>query len=138
MIKPISAISWPLERSDSVRLLQHYMLAVADQLEIDFGRSSDSPIALVKRLIAGTSTESERQAALTHWWGLIDEKGIRDFSSKDVLSARLVVSLLSPTANDALDLGEQLSWFLEVLGFLGLDVDKAIDPMQAHFDFVAD
>lgn len=137
MIKPISAISWSPERGNAVKELQRYMLAVVDQLGIDFETSTDSPVALVNRLIDGSSTESERQTALAHWWGLIDEKGIRDLSSKDVLIARLAVSLLSPTAVDSLDLGEQLSWFLEVLGFLGLDVDKAIDVMQVHFDFNA-
>lgn len=136
MNKPISAISWPSERGNAVKELQCYMLTIVDELGIDFGTSTDSPIALVNRLINGSSTESERQTALAHWWGLIDEKGIRDFSGKDVLIARLAVSLSSPTAGDALDLGEQLSWFLELLGFLGLDVDKAIDVMQVHFDFV--
>ncbi|WPH17802.1 hypothetical protein [Variovorax paradoxus] len=137
MIKPISAISWPPERGNAVNELQRYMLAVVDQLGIEFETSTDSPVALVNQIIDGSATESERQTALADWWGLIDEKGIRDLSSRDLLIARLAVSLLSPTAVDSHNLGEQLSWFLEVLGFLGLDVDKAIDVMQVHFDFIA-
>jgi len=33
------------------------------------------------------------------------------------------------------ELGEQLSWFLEVLDFPGADVDEAIKAMEKHFDF---
>jgi len=134
-MKPINAISWPTERIDSVKLLQHYMLAVASPLGLDFGKSTVSPLFIVNGLINGVCSESERRSALSHWWRVIDEIGIRDFSDRSVLIARLAVSLLSPTQEDDLDLGEQLSWFLEILGFLGLNVDQAIERMQIHFEF---
>ena len=33
-----------------------------------------------------------------------------------------------------LSLGDDLSWFIEVLGFMGADIDSAIDIMIEHFN----
>ncbi|MDR6856293.1 hypothetical protein [Variovorax guangxiensis] len=119
-----------------MRLLLLYMLKVIEQLGISFGSPSCDPIFIVKGLLVEKCSEADRRSALTHWWSIVDERGVRDFQGRDVLVARLAVCLLSPNEESTSEFGEQLSWFLEVLGFLGEDVDKAINVIEQHFDFV--
>jgi len=111
------------------------MVKVVGAFRISFGTTSHNPMNIVKDILAGAALDEERCAALEHWWKLVDTRGIRDFRSKDVLVARLAICLLSPAEEKASQLGEQLSWFLEVLFFLGLDVDRAVQIMHEHFEF---
>ena len=135
MNKSIGSIAWPESIRESVRLLMLFMLKVVEQLEVSFGDTAYEPISIVKGLLAGDLSDNHRRAALAFWWKTIDERGVRDFQSEEVLIARLAVCLLSPNEEELWGLGEQLSWFLEVLGFLGADVDKAIAVMEEHFNF---
>ena len=135
MNKSIAAISWPTNASEAVRLFLSYMIKVIEQLGISFGLSTHDPMVAVKELLAGKLSEDDRDSNLTYWWSVVDDRGVRNFESKDVLIARLAVCLLSPNQEKTLDLGEQLSWFLEVLGMLGADVEIAIDIMEQHFMF---
>lgn len=135
MIKPINAILWPENRKDAVKLFRRYMLTVVEESAISFADFQFQPLEVTRGLIDEAVSDERRRELLAQCWGVIDEKGVRDFSSKNVLLSRLAICLLSPTESDSLDLGEQLSWFVEVLGFLNLDVDKAIDRMQAHFEY---
>lgn len=66
----------------------------------------------------------------------MDERGLRNFESGEAVVARLAVCLLYPSKENVSGQDDQLSWFLEVLGFLGADVDEAIAVMEEHFDFV--
>lgn len=135
MNKSISSIAWPADPHDSMQLFVRYMLGAVEQLGISFGYSADSPVSIAKGLLAKRLSESDRLGALAYWWDVVDKKGIQNFEDKDVLLARLAICLLSPNESEASNFGEQLSWFLEVLGFFGADVDKAIHVMEAHFDF---
>ena len=137
MTKPIGSIIWPATHSDAARLLQLFMIKVVERLGIAFDPRLPNPIAIAKERGVGAPTHAARKAALTAWWEVIDAKGVRNFEKHDVLVARLAVCLLSPDDGQAHDLSEQLSWFLEVLGFLGTDVDKAIELMEQHFDFAS-
>lgn len=111
------------------------MISVIEYLKISFGSSTHEPITIVKGLLSGKNAEDDRRFALAHWWSIIDEKGIRNFESREALIARLAVCILAPKEEEISNLGEQLSWFLEVLGFLGADVDKAIVLMEKQFSF---
>ena len=51
-----------------------------------------------------------------------------------ILMARLAICLLPVKEDSALSLGDDLSWFIEVLGFMGTDIDSAIDIMIEHFN----
>jgi hypothetical protein len=134
--KSIGLISWPKDADDAVRLLLRYMSNVVVRLGISFGASVFDPLPIIGRIQSGKHVDEERRAALVHWWNVVDREGIRNLQDKDVLNARLAICLLSPSQEEYLSLGEQLSWFLEVLGFLGADVDEAIDAMEEHFDFL--
>jgi hypothetical protein len=135
MSKPIASIIWPAHARDRVRLLWLYMLAVIEQLSIPFWSHSPDPRVTVKGLLDGTLSEEDRRSALSIWWQIVDEEGIQNFGSRDAVVARLAVCLLSPSEEHSSELGVQLSWFLEVLGLLGEDVEKAIELMERHFDF---
>jgi hypothetical protein len=132
---PIGLIVWPEHAYDSIRLLRAYMLAITEQLPLTFGSRAADPILIVRGLLDGTSSEKDRQSALAEWWKIVDERGIQNFKSSEALIARLAICLLYPSEDKTSDLGEQLSWFLEVLGFLKQDVDKAIKVMKQHFEF---
>lgn len=136
MNKSIAAIAWPANASEAVSLFLRYMSTVIEQLDISFGSSMHDPMVVVKASLAGKHSEVERSSNLAYWWSVVDDCGIRNFESKDALIARLAVCLLSPNEEKMFDMGEQLSWFLEVLGMLGADVDIAIDVMKRHFQFV--
>jgi hypothetical protein len=49
--------------------------------------------------------------------------------------ARLALSVLSPAEENADSLGDQLSWFIEVIGFLGLDERCAVQMMDEWFSY---
>lgn len=68
--------------------------------------------------------------------GKIDEKGaVRAFQDRDVLMARLAICLLSNDEDDIAVLGDNLSWFFEVLGFLKVEPMKPIEMMKEYFEF---
>ena len=135
MSKPIGSIVWPESACDSVRLLRMYMLAIVEQLPLTLGSRSADPEPIVEGLLDGKVSEKDRQSALAGWWKIVEERGIQNFKSSEALIGRLAICLLSPSEDQPSELGEQLSWFLEVLGFLGQDVDKAIEVMGRHFEF---
>lgn len=134
-MKSIGSISWPTDRGAAVKILQQYMLNVVNNINIDFNEAGNSPILVLQRLIDGEASEDDRISALDFWWNLVGELGIRNFSEEKALVARLAISLLTPNEGDDLDLGEQLSWFIELLGFLNADVESAINIMRDSFDF---
>ncbi|MGC2781959.1 MAG: hypothetical protein WA418_40635 [Bradyrhizobium sp.] len=111
------------------------MSDVLDQLGIVFGPSALEPMPIVRRFLAGDHVEDERRRALACCWKVVDDHGIRNVVDQDVLMARLAISLLSPDERGLWPAGEQLSWFLEVLGLIGADVGLALDAMETHFNF---
>ena len=137
MSKTIGSIAWPNNASDAVRLLLRFMVKVIEQLGISFNSPIYDPVVVVGGLLSGRLSQDDRRLALAHWWKIVDEKGIRDLHTADVLVARLAVCLLSPSDDEAWSLSDQLSWFLEVLGLLGADVDKAVSIMEENFDFAS-
>lgn len=132
----IASIVWPDDRMAAVKLYLGFLINVLDSLHITFNSSNKDPLILTKKYLEGQVSEDERNAESLIWWSHIDDSGaIRDFQSKDALMARLALCLLAVKEKDAQQLGENLSWFIEVLGFMGMDVNKAIDLMGSYFDF---
>ena len=76
MNKSIASIIWPASARDRVRLLRLYMLAAIEQLTISFGSGFPNPAFVVRGLLDGTVSENDRQSALSHWWKVVDERGI--------------------------------------------------------------
>ena len=133
--KPIGSIIWPCDARECMHLLRSYMFSAVEGFGIVFGPPAPDPMAIVRGLLAGTVDDKERESALDAWWAVTDRLGIRDFQSKDALTARLAISLLSTNEQDVSNLGEHLSWFGEVLSMLGANSGRASEMMHAHFDF---
>jgi hypothetical protein len=72
------------------------MIKVVEELGVSFEDPLRDPMAVARKTLAGTSPEEEQRDALEYRWGVIYEKGIGDFLSKDALKARLAVVMLSP------------------------------------------
>lgn len=133
MIKPISHIVWPESRKDSTRLLLSYMTSVLSEIGIRFPNDLHNPVNLSSNSDVGA--ELCRDSELHYWWGIVDAEGVRNFQSELALTARLAICMLSVREDDALPLGEQLSWFIEVLGLGGKGQAVAVKMLPVFFNF---
>jgi hypothetical protein len=135
----IASIVWPDDKSAAVKLYLGFLVKVIESLHITFDVSNaptSDPLSLVKGYLNGLVSEEERNAAALAWWSYLDSnEAIRDLQDKNALMARLAICLLSAKEKDVPELGEHLSWFLEVLGFLGVDIFSPINIMASYFDF---
>lgn len=131
----IGLIDWPLENKEKRRLFLDYQIKVFDKLNIRFDGYEKNPIEVAKFYIDDKISNSEYNENVDYWWGIIDgANAIRNFSDKDILKARLALCVL--IKDDFLSqIGENLSWFLELINFLGHDLDTPIEIMRNHFRF---
>ena len=135
-MRTIGSIIWPSDAASAVRLYLSFLVAVLDVLEIRFEHFLNDPLLLTKRFLLGEISEEERADAAAEWWAYLDEnKAIQEFRERRALMARLAICLLSIKEKDSIELGENLSWFFEVLGFLGVNLDAPIDLMENYFSF---
>lgn len=130
----IGSIKWPGSASDALSKYLGFLILSVEKLDIDFPDSEVNPILLAKRYVQGLDTQEQLNSAADYWWGKIDSGGgLRDLESHDVLMARIALCFLSIRSSDQEFLNESLSWYLQVLDKLGLDVDLAIDLMESYF-----
>ncbi|MCK9796797.1 hypothetical protein M1B34_03310 [Pseudomonas sp. MAFF 302030] len=132
----IGSIIRPTEKSDALKHQLGFLIKVLETLDIKFSGCENDPSYLVKKYIGGEIPIEECKAEASGWWAKIDEKGaIREFKDREVLIARLAICLLSNDEDDISILGDNLSWFFEVLGFLGVDMTKPVEMMIEYFEF---
>lgn len=132
----IGSIIWPKSDRLAVRLYLGFLLEVLEMLNIDFSKYEPNPIVITKEYLKETIPDSERDLAASYWWKILDDAGmIRDFHDNRALMVRLAICLLSVKDKDAAKLGEHLSWFVEVLENLGVNIDMVIDRMEKYFEF---
>lgn len=131
----IDLIEWPKSANSAIHFYLGFLVWVLDALKINFSAYENDPICTTKLFLDGVVSNDERLQESKLWWDYIDSReAMRDFQDKEILMARLAICLLSFTEKDVEYLGENLSWFLEVLGFLGENVDKAIEMMEVYFE----
>lgn len=131
----ISNINWPNNSEDRVALYLRFMLLVIDDLDINFPEELGDPVGIAKSFLLGdVSRKFYDDSSATYWRYIETKDALREFSDKKILLARLAISLLSAN-KDVEEMGEKLSWFFEVLDYLGLDSDKALNTMRQHFTF---
>ncbi len=130
---PIGAIRWPEAPEDAMRALLRFQLLALRELKVELPQNPNDPVLLATSWLEGSVGEAELDAARNQWWSVIDDTGaIQDFRSPRALQARLAICLLVHI-RDAPEVGECLSWFLEVLGFYGTDSKKATALMNETF-----
>lgn len=130
----IASIKWPENNRDAIRLYLAYVIKVLDYLNIRFADCDHDPLELARSYISNKISSEKYEAETLAWWKKIDsQNAIREFQNENILMARLAICLLPVKEDSALSLGDDLSWFIEVLGFMGADIDSAIDIMIEHF-----
>ncbi|MEQ9874097.1 hypothetical protein ABRP91_09600 [Pectobacterium brasiliense] len=131
----IGSIIFPSDSKDATRLYLGFLIKTLHTLDIHFSGYGSDPLALAEKYVTGGITCEQCKAESLDWWRYIDSQdAVQAFHDRDVLMARLAICLLSFDENDASDLSESLSWFIEVIGFMEADVDKAIEIMINYFE----
>lgn len=131
----MSSIIRPDNSSTAHKHQLAFFLKVLHTLNINFASFERDPIQLAEQYIDGKITMERCKAESTIWWTIIDkQEAIRNFRERKILMARLALCLLSNEREDISELGDDLSWFLELLGFMGAGM-KSTELMIEYFDF---
>jgi hypothetical protein len=129
----IGDIIWPKDaRAASAHYLT-FMIQVVDKLGIVFPSTRPDPRVVARRYLGGQIADEAYIAARDPWWDALDGPQLGNFRDPEVLLARLALCLLYAMPEEAPRLGEHLSWFFEVLGFMGKDLREAKEMMERYF-----
>jgi hypothetical protein len=110
-----------------------FAIATVDTLGIQFSGARVDPRVVARQYVERTISQDEYRAERAWWWDRIDAAGgIRDLSARETHHARLALCLLGATPDQASQLGDKLSWFLEVLESLGFKANVT-DPMVERY-----
>ena len=132
----VGAIIRPSDNREALKQQIGFMVKVLDALDIKFSECENDPLRHAKDYVDGRIPIETCKAEAAVWWEKIDEKGaIRLFQDRDVLLARLAICLLSNDENDTSVMGDNLSWFFEVLGFLKVNMRMPMSMMIEYFEF---
>lgn len=132
----INAIVRPANKARALKQQLDFMVRVLSALGLTFSYGEQDPLRLVEQYIEGSITIQRCKVESLLWWKKVDDSAaIHEFEDRDILMARLAICLLSNDEEDVSSLGDNLSWFLEVLGFLGADTRKSLEMMIDYFDF---
>lgn len=130
----IGSICWPEDPLLSLHLYLDFLFLAINKINVDFSDFEDDPIKIIRLFLDGTGSNESRKQACLIWWDYIDKKNaLQDFQDRDILLARLAICLLSVSETDRDNLGEHLSWFLELIFYLNKDVDNLIVMMESYF-----
>lgn len=132
----IGSIAWPHNAKAAISVYLEFLIKVIETLELSFTSLGPDPIEITKKFLAGLISEADYRASADTWWEYLDaNNATQDFQGEEALIARVAISLLSVTNDDAEELGEHLSWFFEVLEKMGINLNKPIEMMEKHFEF---
>ena len=131
----IGLIDWPSDSKQLRELFLDYQTKVLVALNINFNECKNNPMEIAKLFIDNKISPEEYNQNINYYWNFIDKSNaIRDFNNKDILMARLALSIM--IKEDILpQIGENLSWFLELINNLGHNLDLPIEIMRSHFSF---
>ncbi|MGY2442977.1 hypothetical protein [Pseudomonas sp. SDO52101_S400] len=132
----VGAIVRPADSSEALKQQVGFLIKVLDALDITFSDCENDPLLLAKDYVDGRIPIESCKVEASVWWDKIDEDGaIRNLQDREVLLARLAICLLSNDEDDISVMGDNLSWFFEVLGFLKVDMKTPIKMMIEYFEF---
>jgi hypothetical protein len=135
MNKSIEEIIWPNDLMQALGLYLQFVLQTLDSLNISFDEQDHNPVQLAKSYLVGDVAETSIASATEVWWTYIDDhQWVREFSDPRALKARLALCLLV-IKSEAPELGQTLSWFIEILEFLKIDSTPVLARMYKHFEF---
>lgn len=115
-------IVWPLDKKFAIRIYLLFMMEVLERAGIKYSEEVNDPIEITKKYLTGEVSNDERDAALDAWWNVVHTpETMRDFQTRKILRARLAICLLAPHESEVDELGEELSFFFEILDYLKID-----------------
>lgn len=130
----VNQIKWPIKADEAIGLYLNFQIKVIEDLNIEFTGFFSDPIFIVKKYLNNEILESDYNESKVQWWNYIDNKdAIRNFEDENILKARLAICLLSVDKNSIPELGDHLSWFLNVLTYMKFDSKKLIVMMKDYF-----
>src|ERR1041384_8681150 len=119
----IGFIVWPTDAKEACILYLSFPLQVVNKLDIKFPDTRPDPRSVARLYIEGSTSEAAYISARDAWWDSLDASGqLTKFKDPSVLLMRLAICLLSAIPEDAPRLAEPLSWFFQVLRFMGKDL----------------
>ncbi|MFW2174621.1 hypothetical protein ACG95N_13990 [Acinetobacter guillouiae] len=119
----------------SIKMYVRAISGICENFEIDFNEFEKNPILLANRIILGDFIIDEVDNALEYFWCYIENKGaLGDFSNKDILKARMAISMLKVDTCDDDALSESLSWFIELTRKYGLNQTKVGEKLFFYFN----
>jgi hypothetical protein len=134
----IGSIIWPQDAWTACKLYLDFSLQVVSKLGIVFPSTRPDPRVVARQYMDGEISEEEYRAEAVAWWDTLKATGqITKFQDPAVLLMRMAICLLSVTPDEAPRLGDHLSWFLELLEFMGKDLRDPHAMMARHFVFAS-
>jgi hypothetical protein len=132
-VKPDGLIAWPADPREGCAHYLSFATSVIDAFGLEFDAARADPRLVARHYVDGSISEDEYRAEALWWWERVEAiGGVRDFSDPETLRARLALCLLGATPDRAPLLGDMLSWFLELLCFLGFKAER-VDPMVERY-----
>ena len=131
----IGEIVWPTPASAACKHYLRFMLLVVDELGITFANDPPpDPLPVARAYLAGEIAEQDYERAREAWWSNVDAAGgVTEIRNPAAVKARLAISLLGALEANIEDIGDRLSWFLEVLQIMGYDGHRLTARMNAYF-----
>lgn len=128
-------IVWPEDGREANILLRSFMLKALRAIGYKFPEVLPDPMSLADKYVSCEIVQLECTELAAEWRGQIaGVAGVRDFHSKDALSARLAMLLLSIDESDDQEMmSEKLSWFMEFLQCGGENYKSADEILVKHF-----
>lgn len=131
----IGDIRWPADSREASAYYLRFALDVVEGLGVDFPSQCPEPKSIARAYAENALPEDEYRASVEPWWTYLESEGlIRATRDQRALIARLAICLLSANDGERERLGEHLSWFIQVVGFLGFDARVVLAKMNEYFD----
>lgn len=129
-----NSIKWPQNDKEAIFHFLNFQLMILREFELNFSNYPSDPIKIVEDYLNENIEQERYENSAGEWWDYLDKnEKSRDFQSNEALMTRLALCLLSVKREDVLKLNEHVSWFLEVLGFMGLDMKKVLKMYIEYF-----
>lgn len=117
----IGFIVWPSGARAANLLLKCFMLKALELSRINLSDGEIDPAEVVRGYVAGDVSAAHCKKLAADWLARLDSVDrVREFQDKNILLVRLANSLLDVDEGGGMSYADELGWFIELLGFMGL------------------
>lgn len=130
----IDSIKWPENGHDANILLRTLFIEIIESVGMQFSSFQHDPRKIVKNYINRSMTSSQcREHEYLYKLELENGGFTRDFRNRKAVDIRIAMLLVHINEEDPEELGEQLSWFVELLGYRGENEEAIVDNIIDYF-----